>query len=94
MGLILKHEKNKYQGDGFLSALTSLIPKAASFIANNKNIISSGAKAVSSIGQAASDISKTVKQSKELEELQRIRELRNKRLEQKLKTGNGFKILG
>ncbi|ESO87080.1 hypothetical protein LOTGIDRAFT_154570 [Lottia gigantea] len=84
MSLILKHEQHRfedYSGDGIFSSLFSLsktiIPKVASFVSNNKSLLSTGAKAVGSIAQAGKSIGDAVKQSDELKELQLIRDLRN-----------------
>ncbi|ESP04431.1 hypothetical protein LOTGIDRAFT_170824 [Lottia gigantea] len=52
MSLILKHEQHKFEGDGFFSALTSLIPKVANFVSNNKSLISSEAQALGSVAKA------------------------------------------
>ncbi|ESO99827.1 hypothetical protein LOTGIDRAFT_173485 [Lottia gigantea] len=52
MTLILKHEQERFNGDGFISALTSLFPKVASFVANNKSLISSEAQAIGSIAKS------------------------------------------
>ncbi|ESO90526.1 hypothetical protein LOTGIDRAFT_164113 [Lottia gigantea] len=96
MSLILKHEQKKFEGDGFFSAQTSLIPKVANFVSNNKSLISSEAQALGSVAKAGVNISDAVKKSQELKELQLIRELRNKRLERQAleKQGKGFKIIG
>ncbi|ESO82846.1 hypothetical protein LOTGIDRAFT_155882 [Lottia gigantea] len=100
MSLILKHEQHKfetddYSGDGFISALTSLIPKVSSFVSNNKSLISSEAQALGSVAKAGVRIHDAVKKSDELKELQ---QLRNKRIEQQAldkKTGKDIqKSLG
>ncbi|ESO98029.1 hypothetical protein LOTGIDRAFT_174468 [Lottia gigantea] len=70
----------------------TVIPKVASFVSKNKSLISSGAKAIGSIAEAGKSISDTVNQSNELKELELIRELRNKRLEER--KGKGFKVIG
>ncbi|ESP02033.1 hypothetical protein LOTGIDRAFT_157163 [Lottia gigantea] len=51
-----------------------------------------GVKAIGSIAEAGKSISDTVKQSNELTELELIRELRNRRLEER--KGKGFKVIG
>ncbi|ESO94757.1 hypothetical protein LOTGIDRAFT_161003 [Lottia gigantea] len=98
MSLILKHEQHKfedYSGDGIFSSLfflgKTIIPKVASFVSNIKSLISTGAKAVGSIAQTGKSISEAVKQSDELKELQLIRDLRNRRLEER--KGKGFKVI-
>ncbi|ESP03066.1 hypothetical protein LOTGIDRAFT_157027 [Lottia gigantea] len=70
----------------------TIIPKVASFVSKNKSLISNGAKAIGSIAEAGKSISDTVKQSNELKELELIRELRNRRLEER--KGKGFKVIG
>ncbi|ESO94057.1 hypothetical protein LOTGIDRAFT_176737 [Lottia gigantea] len=87
MSLILKHEQHKFEGDGFFSALSSLIPKVANFVSNNKSLISSEAQALGSVAKAGVNISEAVKRSNELKELQHIREMRNKRLKNKKGSG-------
>ena len=100
MSLILKHEKEKFNttfvGDGFVSSLASLIPKVASFVTNNKALISSGTQAIGSLAKAGVKIHDTMKQSDELKELEEIRKMRNNRIEQQAlnKKGGGFKLLG
>ncbi|ESO90507.1 hypothetical protein LOTGIDRAFT_164092 [Lottia gigantea] len=61
MSLILKHEQHKFEGDGFFSALSSLIPKVANFV--SKFLISSGAQALRAVAKAGVNISETVKRS-------------------------------
>ncbi|ESO99826.1 hypothetical protein LOTGIDRAFT_173484 [Lottia gigantea] len=75
--------KNGFFGE-FCTALTSLIPKVAGFVSNNKSLISSEAQTIGSIAKAG-----VSKKSKELKELQQIRKLRNRRLEEK--KGKDFK---
>ena len=125
MGIIYRHEKKRFkeykqnppennfkpevQGDGFIDSIASTIPKITEFVSNNKDLISSGAKAVSSVANTTSKIVDAVKENNKLKELQAIREARNRRLEEQMKSnrntntpsvpptkkrGDGFKVIG
>ena len=63
---------NSQYGQGFADFLSNLIPKAASLISENKDIIGSVANSVGSVANAAKSISDTIKTSKELEKIKAI----------------------
>lgn len=113
MPAILKHEKRKFGSGLFLSptpptsgeGLGDVITGITNFAQSNKDLISAGAKSISAVANAGSKIAEVVKKSKELNELQAIREAHNKKLQQqdttkkeipqsiKDKIGQGFKKL-
>ena len=86
----MSHYKSPYideleveEGGSLFSGIGTLAKSGINFISKNKDIISNVAKGIGGIGSAASSIAQAVKSSNELEQLQRIEELRNKALESK-----------
>jgi len=82
-----------HNGDGLGDFITGVIPQITNFISNNKELVSSGVKAVTSVAGATKAVTDTVKQNNELKKLQLLREIRNKRLEKESESSTPSEIV-
>lgn len=78
----MKRPNVEKEGDGFISALSSI----GKTIMNNKDLISNVAKGAAAIGSTASNIAEAVKTSKELDTIREIQAMKEKALKQNKKS--------